>query len=322
MDARGLGPGGLGLAFRAAGWLPVTEPFGGSPVQLADGARRYLVQLEADGRAASTVAQYERHLRLLGCWLAGAGRTRDIRRLTHEDIAHFLTSPWATRRPDGAPKKATAMNVLRSSLRAFFGYLHAAGMTPRNAAALVRRARCAPPPPRALAPSETERLLATLAAADGPLARRDHALFHLMLATGIRVGSAVAIEVADLDLEQGYVRLRQTKGNRPDLLPLGDAIRDHLRAYARGQTIPSLFPGSTGQAITTRQVSRRLSFWLDKAGLRTASPHALRHTFARRLYEQSKDVLLVQEALGHRSVSSTCIYAARAFRPVRRLAGG
>ncbi|HKX45928.1 MAG TPA: hypothetical protein VJP77_04450, partial [Planctomycetota bacterium] len=176
----------------------------------------FVVQLRADGRSSHTVEQYRRHVLLLARWMgdeskAGGGRARRARGrslgrvegIGHQDLARFLVSPAARQRPDGTEKRATSTNALRTSLRCFFAYLSDAGIIEQNPARLIRRARCASPPPRALSRGEQEKLLAAMAAASGPGAERDHMLFALMLATGLRLGSAVAVERRDVDLERG-----------------------------------------------------------------------------------------------------------------------
>jgi site-specific recombinase XerD len=277
---------------------------------------RYVQQLQADGRSPHTVAQVRRHVRVLDRWLGEDGRSRDVRRITHLDLAAFLTSDAATRRPDGQPKKATATNALRSSMRTLFNYVHAAGYAQRNAAALVRRAKCASPPPRAMSEADCKRLLATLAASDDEGARRDHLLFALLLATGIRIGSALALETRDVDLAAGEMTLRTTKGDRPDRVPLPRGLCRQIRAYLREQGDGPLFVGWGGRSMTSRHARRRLARWLRQAGIqRHASPHALRHTFAHRVYAQSGDLLATQRALRHRSLNSTAIYAVTAAGP-------
>ncbi len=270
---------------------------------------RYLLQLRADGRSVHTIEQYTRHLRLLDRWLAAEREGRTLATIDHEVLARFLVSDPARVRADGQPKKATATNTLRSSLRAFFSYVHAAGLARHNAAALVRRAKCACPPPRSLSEPDCKRLLTTLARGTSEVAVRDHLLFHLMLRTGIRVGSAVAIEKRDIDLPRGEVFLRTTKGDRPAMVLLDKAIVAHLRAFVHRRAEGPLFTGASGKPLTTRQVRRRLADWLGRAGVRHASPHALRHTFATNLYSRTEDILLVRDALRHRSLQSTMVYA-------------
>jgi site-specific recombinase XerC len=278
---------------------------------LDDALGRFLLQLSADGRSAHTLGQYRRHVRLLGHWCAHVAHPGEIDALRHEDVARFLASPQAQARPDAAPKKATTMNTLRSSLRGFFSYCHKAGFIPQDPTRLLRRALCGAPPPRALPGDEEERLLAALAAAaEGDEARRDHAMIQLMLATGLRVGSVVALNLEDLDLDQGEVWLRRTKGDRPERVFLGQAIREHLRGYLAGKTPGPVFTTRHGVRLNTRQVGRRFAAWVKQAGItRPASPHSLRHSFATNLLRRTGDILLVKEALRHRSIMSTLVYA-------------
>jgi len=282
-------------------------------VTLTDACHRYCHQLVADGRSWHTIRQYERHLRLLSRWTAHIGLSGELAALGPQEVAQFLASPTARTGADGAPKTASSVNCLRSSIRTFFGYLHRAGLLPADPARLLRRAICSPPPPRGLTEAECERLLAVLGAATDRAARRDLALFDLMLATGLRVGSAVALEVRDVDLDRGELRVRTAKHGRQDRVLLGDRIRDRLATYLasdlEGSQDSPLFPGRVGKAVTTRHAARRLALWCERAGLGPISPHALRHSFAQRLYRKTGDVLLVQAALHHRSVTSTQVYA-------------
>ena len=270
---------------------------------------RFTQQLQADGRSPHTINQYRRHVSLLARWAADVGHCGEIEALTHEDLAQFLASPLARTRPDGAEKKATAMNCLRSSLRAIFAHLDRAGYLPQDPARLIRRARCAARPPLCLSDAECQALMATLAGDKPPAARRDHALFDLLLESGIRLGSALALRTNDLDLDGGEILLRRTKGDHPERVVLSRRIVRHLRRYVKRLPGDVLFPGREGQPLGHRQAARRLAMWADRAGVQGAvHPHMLRHTFATRLYRKTHDVLLVKEALRHRSISSTLVY--------------
>jgi site-specific recombinase XerC len=157
---------------------------------------------------------------------------------------------------------------------------------------------------------EAGRLLLALSKGTGAEARRDHALFALMLGSGIRLGSALALEVGDVDLERGELQLRRTKGDVPTSVPLARGVRDHLRGYINGRSSGALFPGRNGAAMCARHVQRRLDLWCKRAGIeRHVRPHDLRHSFAIRLYRRTRDLLLVQHALRHRSIVSTTVYA-------------
>ena len=278
-------------------------------MRIEDALDRYLLQLQADGRSEHTVDQYRRHLRLLTHWAASEGLSGELGDIDHEVLARFMVSPEARMRPDGALKKATSVNALRSTLRTFLRFAHEVGWVRENPARVLRRARCGPPPPRGLSELDQRALLATLAAAEEPEARRDHALFSLMLATGLRVGSAVALDVEDLDLDAGEVAVRRSKGDREERVFLRQGVCELLRGFVGNRARGPLFTTKHGRRLTVRQVRRRLGEWMEKVGVRHVGPHGLRHSFALSLYARTGDVLLVQRALGHRSLSSTLIYA-------------
>jgi len=278
----------------------------------------FALHLDANGRSPHTRAQYGRHVRML---IEAIG-DKEIDTIDHVAIARFLTSPAVRERRGGDPRKATSANGLRSSLRVFFGWCHAAGHARRNAAALVQRARCGPPLPKTISEDDQARLLAALGQAKDPEGGRDRALFLTMLRTGIRVGSAVALDVADLDLGRGELRLGTTKGDRPARVLVPREVAEILRGYLAGRTAGPLFPGRRGERITTRHVARRLKTWLLRAGIEgAASPHSLRHSFATRLLARTGDLALVQVALNHASVASTTVYARVAPERLREVLG-
>jgi site-specific recombinase XerC len=279
-------------------------------MRLEEALSRYLTQIKADGRSPHTAGQYRRHITLLAAWLRGRGHGGEVEEIDHETLAQFLASDAARTRPDGKTKKAASTNALRTSLRTFFRYAHEAGYTRSNPARLIRRALCGVPPPRAMSDEEQGRLLLALAQGKGRIAERDHALFALMLGSGIRLGSALALETRDVDLERGELTLRCTKGDVPTSVPLSRAVREHLRSYINGRGDGPLFTGRDGGAMCARHTQRRLAIWCQRAGVgRRISPHDLRHSFAIRLYRRTRDLLLVQQALRHRSIASTTVYA-------------
>ena len=136
-------------------------------------------------------------------------------KLTPAVLAKFFADDAAKNSCRGGPKKAVSLNAMRTSVRCFAKHLHDAGLVATNPARMLRRARCAPPPPRALHPDEQKRLLEVLAKAEGDEAARDRMLVELLLGTGIRIGSALALDIADIDFAHGELTLRSTKNNRP-----------------------------------------------------------------------------------------------------------
>ncbi len=289
---------------------------------LLDALESFLRQCDANGRSIHTRRQYQRHVALLASWAQREGLPPTLEALDHEVLARFLASPCVKRSARGTPRKPTSANALRTSLRTFFGYTRQAGFVDRDPARLVRRARTGIVPPRGLTIEQRDRLLGILATAVGDEARRDRVLFTLMLGCGIRIGSALALDVEDLDLAGGRIRLRQVKngGEQEAFLPV--ALRDEVAALVGERPIGPLFLSRNGRRITMRQVQRRLGEWLERAGVQGRfSPHSLRHTFATELYRRTRDVALVQAALGHASITSTMVYARADSQSVREAIG-
>ena len=279
-------------------------------MHIKDAIERFVCQQAADGRSPHTVAQYGRHVRLFAAWLRRGGHTGDVARIDHDTVARFLTAPAARTNAHGGEKAATSVNCLRTSLKVFAAYLHRAGHAAEDAGRLIRRAVCSSPPPRVLSDAECDRLRAALAAQEGAEGRRDAALFGLMLEAGIRLNSALALDVDDVDLERGELRLRRTKGDRPVVVCLGAAARQDLAPYLATHAGGPLFAARHGGRPSARHVQRRFSELVKKAGIGwSPTPHTLRHTFATRLYRRTGDVYLVKEALKHRFIGSTLIYA-------------
>lgn len=277
-------------------------------MKLLEALDRFVMQQRANGRAANTWRAYARHVRLLARWIATSARSDDVGEIDHETIALFLASPHALAKDDGALKKASTTNAIRSSMKAFFGYVEAAGLAPVNAARLVRRARCGAPPPRGLNTGELTRLRATLDASYGAPTVRDRALIEFLVGTGARLSSALAVDIADIDLDAGELMLRRTKGDAPQRVFLSPAVCALLQVHIGTRSAGPLFRSSRRTRLAKRHAQARLSYWFKRAGLR-ACAHSLRHAFATALYARTHDVLVVKAALGHRSLAATMVYA-------------
>ncbi len=284
------------------------------PITMGKAWALFSRQLHADGRSLHTIRQATRHIRLLSRYLP-EHRPCEI---THEDIAIFFNSDVARCVNGGRTKRPTSLNCLRSSLRTFFRYLHRAGYVERDPTLLLRLARTGVAPPRGISEKERQRLFAAMAASRSRAARRDEVLFGLLLASGIRIGSALALDVGDLDVEECSLVLRTTKGGVPQRAYAPREVMARLAAWIGGRTSGAVFCGLGERRLGARQAHRRLAEWCRKAGIhRAISPHAFRHAFALRIYAQTADVLIVKEALGHRSVASTVVYARASGERVR-----
>jgi len=268
---------------------------------------QFLLQLEADGRSPHTIGQYQRHGAALATWLESRGVT-NVADLTPELVARFFADDSAKSSCRGGAKKAVSLNAMRTSIRCWCAHLHDAGLVASNPARMLRRARCAPPPPKALRDDERQRLLAVLGSAKGAEAGRDRMLIELLLGTGIRIGSALALDVEDVDLGHGDLTLRKAKNDRPSTAVLPRAVATKLRGFIGTRTSGPLLLANE-RRVSMRHMQRRLAHWLAAAGIAGKSAHSFRHTFATTLLARTHDVRVVQMALNHASIVSTQVYA-------------
>lgn len=266
----------------------------------------FTTQLRADGRSPHTIGQYRRHVAALRAWLAANDRPDDLGEITPAVLASFFTSDAARTSARGGEKKPTSANAMRTSLRNFCRWVHESGFVAANPARLLKRARCTPPAPRGLRADDQERLLRVLGDAAGPEAERDLLLIMLLLQTGARLGSALALDVADLDLDHCEATLRRMKNDKICTLLLPAALAKALQPFVARRSGPVFV--AHGRRISTRHAQRRIGHWFAAAGLK-GSAHALRHAFACDLLARTGNLRLVQDALHHESVLSTAIYA-------------
>jgi integrase/recombinase XerC len=206
------------------------------------------------------------------------------------------------------------VDKVKMSLRALFRYLVDAGEIGTNPARVLKYRRDHRVP-EVLSDLERERLRAVLAKAAGWRGARDAALVALLVGTGMRLASLVALDADDLRLEQRAVLLRRLKGGGEGRKALSDAVRKRIATWlqlraALKTACPALFVSAQRGRLCSRQIQVIVQRRLREAGIvRRLTAHGLRHSFATALYARTKDILLVQRAMDHRSVSSTLVYA-------------
>lgn len=261
--------------------------------------------------------------------------------MSTQDVADYLAR---LREGDEQHRPLAASSAGRAvvAVRGLHAFALAEGLTGADPARTVRPP--APPRrlPRAVSIPDVERLLQV--AGDTPARRRDRALLELLYGTGARISEAVGLDVDDLDLpgqdEGGGTRLRGVvqsggqrgadgalatvrlagKGGRQRIVPVGSYALAALEAYlvqarpmlaasARsGQPSPAVFLNARGGRLTRQGAWGALRAAAERAGLAEVSPHMLRHSFATHLLDGGADVRVVQELLGHASVSTTQVY--------------
>ena len=277
----------------------------------------YLHELRIARRASPhTISNYSRDLKAI----AKAAKTRDIGAWQHLS-ANDVRSIVAEQHRDGIAGRSLARRL--SALRGLYNHLIAHGKAKSNPAQDVLAPRDKKALPATLAPEEVTRLLAQNL--NDPMICRDLAMFELMYSSGLRLAELVNVDLADLDLSVGQVRV-VGKGNKVRDLPVGEhAVRaiNKWLGYRRnlpGSADSAVFLSSRGKRIAPRTVQMRLKKLAESQGLeRDCYPHMLRHSFASHLLESSGDLRAVQELLGHADISTTQIYTHLDFQHLAKV---
>jgi integrase/recombinase XerC len=217
-------------------------------------------------------------------------------------------------------KKATLARKL-SALRSFFKHLVKHGLIQENPADLIQTPKQEKTIPAYLTVDDMFRLLDSIKAPT-LLGLRNRAIFETLYSSGIRVSELAGLNVFDVDPERGLVRVLG-KGKKERIVPIGKNAIKAILAYRNEMQIEAglplnkngpeknspLFLNKNYKRLTTRSIGRILEKLIQECGLRTTvSPHGLRHTFATHMLDAGADLRIVQELLGHKSLSTTQKY--------------
>ena len=291
-------------------------------VPLLDGEiQSYLDHLDVErGVAANTLSSYRRDLRRYQQHLAD----RKIDRLadvSEPDVSDFVVTLRRGDPEHGVPE-LSASSAARAliAVRGLHRFAAIEGLVPTDVARAVKPPTPNRRLPKSLTVDQVEALLAAAggAATDGPLDLRNRALLELLYSTGARISEAVGLDVDDVDV-QARSALLWGKGGKQRLVPVGRPAVEALQAYlVRGRPdlarrgrggVPALFLNSRGGRLSRQSAWQVLADAAERAKISAAvSPHTLRHSFATHLLEGGADVRVVQELLGHASVTTTQIY--------------
>ena len=267
--------------------------------QYLDGMR------QSQRRSGKTIEAYERDLRQATIFF---GEDTDIRALDTLSVISWVRSL--------SSQKITGRSIGRklSALRGLFQEALNQRLIESNPATNVRAPKAGKHLPNTLSPDAMQRLLDSPIDPNDIEAIRDQAIYELLYSSGLRLAEALGLTVSDVHGIPEELRILG-KGNKERIVPVGKKARDALSQWMeqrsewdRAQT-DRLFITKKGQSVSPRTIQRRLDLRAKAAGLdQHVHPHALRHSAATHLLESSGDLRVIQEFLGHQSLTTTQIY--------------
>ncbi len=260
------------------------------------------------GLSDHTLDAYRRDLRQFDAFLGGElGST--LLRATREQLQRYLGARLAA----GQSPRSTAR--VMSCLRGFYRYQLREGRLTVDPTLDVESPRLGRPLPKSLSEADVEKLLAA-PELDDPLGFRDRTMLELLYACGLRVSELTALQLSQVSLNQGVLRVFG-KGSKERLVPMGEPALRMLQRYLAGpraellRGVPSdvVFPSRRGRQMTRQTFWYRIKMHARTAGIgKPLSPHTLRHAFATHLLNHGADLRVVQMLLGHSDLTTTQIY--------------
>lgn len=268
------------------------------------------------GLSPHTVAAYRRDLGRYCDYAQSAGLSTPEQVQTADVVAFVQHISMGS--ADHPPLSTASVSRMLASVRAFHKFTTRERNLPLDPAARVTPPKAGQRLPKAITLAEVEALIAAAGAPEGSIGLRDVALVELLYGTGLRISEAVALDVDDLPEEEVGTLVVTGKGNKQRAVPLGGMARSALSAYlvrarpefaARGRFSAALFLNTRGGRLSRQSAYAVVQRAAERAHLGvTISPHTLRHSCATHMLDGGADVRVVQELLGHASVTTTQIY--------------
>ena len=290
--------------------------------------RRYLEWLAVRNYSPRTVGNAESSLRLFVEWCGARSLVRPVE-LTKPILERYQRHLYHLRRPDGRPQLSfRSQHVRLSAVRGFFRWLVKQNVLSANPASELELPRLPARLPRdVLTVAEVERVMAQPDTRTA-VGVRDRAIVEVLYSTGIRRSEVVALKLSDVDAERGTLMVREGKGQKDRMVPVGERALSWVSRYLRDVrpelVMPpdsgALFLTTLGEALTPDWLTQTVRRYVKEAELgKSGACHIFRHTMATLMLEGGADVRYIQEMLGHVHLDSTQVYTRVSIRKLKAI---
>ncbi len=260
------------------------------------------------GSSAHTIRAYQEDLAQFGEYLKA--QRIPLEQLEYHDLRYYMASLQQKQQ-----LKKTTLSRKTSTLKSFCKFLHREGILEHNPADLLSTPKKEKRLPTVINEVDMTAFLDDFLAGEEPLQLRNKAIFELLYSSGLRVSELVQLDVENVQKQKGMLRILG-KGSKERIVPVGEQAQfaiayylEHGRPLLVKEEVQALFLNRQGKRLTTRGVEYILEQYVKQGALKyKVTPHAFRHSFATHLLDNGADLRVIQELLGHESLSTTQIY--------------
>jgi len=278
----------------------------------------FKLSCQTEGKSPRTITWYSDFLGRFVEYLKSSGFPKDAQLITKEHIKSYVfhLQTQVVNAHNGMPLSPATIQGYVRSIKAFFAWADREEYLPSNPTAKIP----VPKAPIKVIPTFTEEHVSSLITEcrnDNGTSQRNLTIILLLLDTGVRVSELVGLDVGDVNLEEGFITIKQGKGGKGRVVPVGSLLQKSLWKYLNGSRptpltdqVQRLFLSEYGLPLTRngiQQLLRRMAGRAGVSGVR-CSPHTFRHTFAKNYLLRGGDIFSLQKILGHSSLNSVRIY--------------
>ena len=266
----------------------------------------FIEYLESRQVSKNTLLSYKRDINQLAEYLDGVGKK--MFEATEEDLVAYIAYMQTLGKSNATISRCIA------SMKAFYRYLLKLKLVEENIADKLSSPKVEKKELSILSVTEVESLLEQPNLSDLK-GQRDKAMLETLYATGIRVTELISLNLSELNLNAGHIKVK--KKNKERIIPLGNTTLRYLREYVENvrplliktEDEPSLFINANGQKMTRQGIWKILKQYKEQAKIdKELTPHTIRHSFAVHMLQNGAEIKTVQELLGHTDVASTLMY--------------
>jgi len=288
---------------------------------------RYLEWLRVQNYSERTVENRQLYLGYFIAWCADRSLTRPVE-VTRPILERYQRTLYHYRKPNGQPLSFRSQHTRLVPVRAYFKWLTRQNVLLANPASELDLPRLEKRLPKhVLSAAEAEQVV-NQADVDDPLGLRDRAVLETLYSTGIRRMEVIGLGLFDLDVERGTIMVRQGKGKKDRMIPIGDRAVAWIEKYVT-EVRPSLqvepddgvlFLTMTGDPFTPNRLTQLVRNYVDAAEIgKRGACHLFRHTMATIMLENGADIRFIQEMLGHAELSTTQIYTQVSIKKLKEI---
>ena len=270
----------------------------------------FLVFLEVEkGYSAKTIREYSYDLQMF----ENFNEDKSLEKCTTTDLRRFFLH--LKRDKSYAPR---SLHRKICSLKSFYKFLKKEAFISANPAENIESPKIPKSLPKTITIEEAFTLL------NAPKNIRDKTVLYLLYGTGMRVSELSDLNIKNLDLKNRLIRIVEGKGGKDRIIPLPDLIipiiEEYLVSRRKDTDSPALILNRSGQRLTSRSIQRLVKKYKEQANFqeKKVTPHTLRHAFATHLLANSVDIRVIQELLGHASLSTTQLYTHVSLEHLRK----